>query len=58
MNDTLLKHYIDGGAALAALGWWVGLLPTVLNVILTTLAIGWYGIRFYEYVKNKKRPTD
>lgn len=48
-DDHHVKHLIDAAGIIVALGSWMQLLPVILNV----LAIGWYLVRFGEWIYGK-----
>ena len=48
-DDHHVKHLVDAAGIIVALGSWMQLLPVILNV----LAIGWYLVRFGEWIYGK-----
>lgn len=48
-SDHQVKHIIDAAGIVVALGSWMQLLPVILNI----LAIGWYLVRFGEWIYGK-----
>lgn len=50
--DHVIGHGFAAGALLASL---TGVLPIVLSVIGSLMAIAWYGVLFYDrFIKAKK----
>ena len=49
MENNDVKHTIDAAGIIVALGSWMQLVPLILNI----LAIGWYLVRFGEWIYSK-----
>ena len=49
-----MKSVTDGAVGTSAVVSFLGWLPEVLAAIASLMSIVWFGIRFYEYFKNKK----
>jgi hypothetical protein len=48
-DNNQVKHVVDAAGIIVALGSWMQLVPLILNV----LAIGWYLVRFGEWIYSK-----
>lgn len=52
IHHPVVKASLEMSSVGAIVGWWIGVLPTVLGMIATSLSIAWYIYSFYKECKK------